>query len=313
MKRCPKCNSLMPPDEHRCIRCGLDTSRKRRPILAPGKGGKIRNGWTLARQSWQALRLDKQLVVFPLASGIACLLVLASFVAGIWGSGAAQRADALGETTTWAILFAWYFASYFVIVFFNSALVFCALLRFRGATPTIGDGMRAARERIGLIAGWALFAATVGVALRFIESRSELVGRIVTLLLGAAWTVGTFFIVPVLVVEKLGPFEAFKRSVAIVRKAWGESLVSNLGIGLVTFLATLVLVIPAGVLVALLAVKMSSLTVALVGAALIVLVIFGISLVGSALHSIALAALYLYANGEKVPETFEPGLLGARS
>lgn len=40
-------------------------------------------------------------------------------------------------------------------------------------------------------------------------------------LLGAAWTVATYFVVPVLVVENLGPLDAARRSAAIVKKGAG--------------------------------------------------------------------------------------------
>ena len=45
---------------------------------------RISNGWQLAKESWNVLRQDKELVVFPLLSGIACLLVVASFLVPIW-------------------------------------------------------------------------------------------------------------------------------------------------------------------------------------------------------------------------------------
>ena len=36
----------------------------------------------------------------------------------------------------YGFLFAFYFCNYFVIVFFNAALVSCALIRFNGGEPT---------------------------------------------------------------------------------------------------------------------------------------------------------------------------------
>jgi hypothetical protein len=315
MKRCSKCDNLMPNDVTHCIRCGYDSAAKAAPAASPqppafqvapaaGKGGKIRNGWALAKQSWRVLAQDKQLLVFPLASGVSCILVLAGFVAAIWASGVGEDENAASGAIGWLVLFAYYFANYFVIVFFNSALVACAMARLRGGNPTARDGLRVARERVAQIAAWALFAATVGVVLRMIESRSEFVGRLVTSLLGGAFTLGTYFVVPVLVAEKLGPYDAFKRSLAIIKKAWGESIVANTGLGIVTFLAMLVLVIPTGFLAAVLALKVGSFAVALAGMAAVAALMILTTLVGSALSSIALASLYLFATGERVTEAF---------
>jgi hypothetical protein len=307
MKKCPNCSSLMPEDVIRCIRCGVD-SQPTDALVAPSAGGprkgRLRNGWTLATQSFRVLMLDKSLLLFPLLSGIASFLVLASFIGAAWASGVTDREEAMNDATAWVLLFAYYFANYFVIVFFNSALVACAMIRFRGGSPTLADGLRAARERLPQIVAWALFAASVGVLLRFIAERVGFIGKIVIALLGAAWTIATYFIAPVLVVEKLGPLDALKRSVEIIKKTWGESLVSNLGIGLVTTLVTMLLIATTGILTVMLSVKLGSIAVALAGVALVLVIIVLAALVSSALGSIALCASYLYATEGKVPRAF---------
>ena len=306
MKRCPKCRSLMPEDVHLCIRCGFD-SKPAGALVAPSdtpKLGRIRGGWRLMSESFRVLMLDKELLLFPLLSGIASFLVLASFIGGIWASGLAEREQAMGEATAWLLLFAYYFANYFVIVLFNTALVGCAMIRFRGGDPTFADGLRVARENLGRIAAWALLAATVGTILRIIEERVGFIGKIVIAILGAAWTIATYFVVPVLVVEKLGPVDAAKRSTAIIRKAWGESLVSKAGIGLVVSLLTIGATVVVAVGFGFVALKAASLTVAIIGALAVIGVIVLGTLVGSALNSIVLCALYLYATEGKVPEAF---------
>jgi len=308
MKRCMKCNSLMPEDVAKCIRCGFDSSPQ---AIVPVKDGKFRNGLALATQSWRVLMLDKELLVFPLLSGIACFLLLASFIGALFASGMKIRDPEQIEGVYWVALFLYYFINYFIIVFFNCALVACAMIRFRGGDPTVADGLKAARERIGLIAAWALLAATVGVVLRMIEERVRFLGKIVIWILGAVWTLATFFVVPVLVMENLGPIDAAKRSVEIVKKAWGESIVGNLGIGILTFLAMLFLVVPCAILTVVVAVKTGSIAVAIGGAALTVALLVLISLVSSALASILLSALYLFATGGRVPPGFEPARLKA--
>src|SRR5260370_20607117 len=122
------------------------------------------------------------------------------------------------QTPWWAyvVAFAFYFCNYFVIVFCNAALVSCAMLSFHGHKPTLADGFRAASSRLPQILAWALVSATVGVLLKVIENAHEKVGQFVSALLGTAWTVMTYFVVPVLVVEKVGPFEAIGRSMPVL-------------------------------------------------------------------------------------------------
>jgi hypothetical protein len=311
MKNCAKCRSLMPDDVSKCVRCGFDSAPKTAAVAAQPKKGRIRNGWALAKQSFQVLLLDKEFLVFPLVSGVAIFLVFASFVAVGWANSDVITGPEGNwsirphEAVFWPLCAAFYFINYFIIVFFNSALVACAMLRFRGGDPTVRDGLLAARERVSEIVAWALLAASVGVILRFTEERVGFIGKIVVALLGAAWTIATYFVVPVLVIEKLGPIDAAKRSAEILKKAWGESLVSNAALSLITTLVTLALVVAVGVASVILAVNLSSLAIALAGAGVIVALIVLGALVGSALSSIALSALYLYATQGKVPAAFE--------
>lgn len=309
-KRCRKCSAWMPQDADRCIRCGHEEvlgADSVQPIIwsPPGRGpGRIAGAWQLMKQSWKVLMLDKELLLFPLMSGIASLLVLATFVAGIYAAGPGREQAAINESGVWVMLFLYYFASYFVIVFFNAALVSCALIRFQGGNPTIADGLRAATERLFHIAAWAAVAATVGVILNALQRRANFVGRIVIAMLGAAWTIATYFVVPVLVVEKLGPVDAFRRSASLMKKTWGESLTSNVGIGVVGTAAAVAVMLAGGALAIALsktAGVIAAGTVVVVTVAMVVL----ITLATSALGSIVLTALYLYAAEKKIPRAFD--------
>jgi len=269
---------------------------------------RLSNGWHLAQQSLQVLRLDKELMLFPFMSGLACLMVLASFIVPFWLSGEVQVIlndhQAPQNPLAYVLLFAFYFVNYFVIVFFNVGLVECAIIRFRGGDPTVGDGLRAATERLPQIVGWALVSATVGVILRVIESQSEKVGQFVAGLFGMAWGAATYFVVPVLVIEKVGPIDAVKRSFAILRKTWGEALTANFSIGLFVFAAYLLSVVPTvvGVLVA-------DVKGLIAGGVITVALWIIIALAAAALNSIVLAATYLYAAEGVVPQQFDARLL----
>ncbi len=270
---------------------------------------RLATGFELAQSSWRVLRTDKHLLIFPALSGLCCLLVLASFAAPFllrpdWANQQFNRVAAQGEPSPWVwpLLFAFYFCNYFVIVFFNAALISCALIRFNGGTPTLGDGLTAAGSRLPQILAWALVSATVGVLLKVVENIHEKLGAFVSFLLGTAWTVMTYFVVPVLVVEKLGPVDAVKRSVAILKQTWGEALVGRAGIGLFVFLLALpwvaLLILGAAVLG----------NGSMLGVPLLVLagMYFLVWLaIGPALNGIHLSALYQYAANGKVPEGFD--------
>jgi hypothetical protein len=275
---------------------------------------RISNGWSLVKQSWKVLMPDKELLCFPLISGVSCLAVLASFAIPLYNTPYFQTvmeegAEIQKDPIAWVILFAFYFANYFVIVFFNTALIACAVIRFRGGDPTVMDGLRAAMNRLPQIAAWALVSASVGIILRAIESRSQKAGQLVAALLGGAWSIATYFVVPVLVVEKVGPITAVKRSFAVLRKAWGESLAANFGIGIITFLGILLAMLP--IMLGVFAIASGMTIVGVFSITVGVMAVIVVSLISSALHSILLGALYLYAADGEVPQQFDGDALSS--
>jgi hypothetical protein len=271
---------------------------------------RISNGMALARSSWAVLVKDKHLILFPIVSGILFLLVLASFAVPLatlvdWAKFDQQMQANNNKPPVWVygVSFAFYFCTYFVIIFCNSALISCAMLRFNGQEPSVGDGFRMAMARLPQIFAWALVSATVGVLLKVIENAHEKVGYYISMLLGTAWSIMTFFVVPVLVVEKTGPFEAVSRSVSLLKRTWGEALVGRLGLGFFLFL--LFIPVLAIFIVGILALASGATPV---GVALIVVGVIGLllhSAIASALNTILLAALYQYAADDRVPDEFD--------
>ncbi len=178
-------------------------------------------------------------------SGLSCLAVAATFVIPLFMTGRwhppAKTAAPAQLIAYYGFLFLYYYCNYFVIVFFNSALVSYVVMRMNGDHPSVGDGFRAALARWPLIAGWALIAATVGFLLKIIEDRSDKVGQIVAALLGGAWAMVTFLVIPVLVVEQKNPFSALKESTVLLKQTWGERIMMNFSFSTISFL----LMIPA--------------------------------------------------------------------
>ena len=272
-------------------------------------------GWNLSKQSWQVLKLDKELILFPLLSGIACLLVTASFAVPVLAlvevdSPTSQTATAddseISPTDVLTLIgaLAYYVANYFVIIFFNSALIACALIRFKGGNPTLGDGFSAAFARLPQIFCWALVAGTVGMLLRILQSNTEnRLSRFLISLLGLAWSSATYFVVPVIVVEKLGPLAAGKRSLEILRSTWGESLGARFGTGCIVALMMLVSFVPVivGVVCWGIGLPVVGIPLVLAGLGMVMTVV----LISSALESIILAALYLYAAEGRIPDQFQ--------
>jgi hypothetical protein len=275
--------------------------------------GKFSRSWELVKESFAILRSDKQLMLFPVLSAISCLIV--TVIIGTGGAVAVMpaiaSAAANGERFNpnqsplfLLAMFAMYVANYFVIVFFNVALVGVANSRLMGGTWTFKDGIELAWARKGTILQWALVAATVGVILRTLEERLGLIGRIVMRILGIAWALACYFVVPVLAFEDLSPMDAFKRSSKLFKDTWGEKVIGGFSFGLISML----LMLPSFGLF-FVAIVLGGLKGAILGFVLMILYMLLLSVFMSAVQGIFNAALYRYACFKQVPPAFSHELI----
>lgn len=254
---------------------------------------KFSRSWSLVKYSAGVLRQDKELLVFPLLSSIAAILVALTFVPLLLQTGlAAEQGPTEASAGDYAVMFALYLAEYFVIFFFNAALVGAALIRMDGGDPTVRDGLRIATSRIGSIFGYAMIAATVGVILRAVAERLGTIGQFIMGLIGLAWTVTTFLTVPVLVTRDIGPIDAVKQSATLLKKTWGENIIANAGLGFVFVLVYIAMMFVFAGLVALVQ-GSGPAVISVFVVAIVALVI--VALIQGALQGIFSAALYRYA------------------
>lgn len=208
---------------------------------------RVSNGWKLFKGSFAVLKENKQLIIFPVFSGLSILLIIGSlFLTGFPKGIENNEGDIesyLGGTSIF-LLFGFYVINYFIVYFFNVALIHCTRLYFQGEEVSVRAGLQFAFTRIGAIFSWSLVAATVGLILKAIQENSDWLGKIITGIIGVIWNIATFFVVPVLAYENTGPFEAIKRSSKIMKENWGESLTATFSFALFQFLAIIIVGLP---------------------------------------------------------------------
>ena len=281
---------------------------------------RIRRSWLLTCEAWNVLRQDRILVLFPILSGIAVLFVLASFALPVallfpWSqflqeTEAGRRAAHFDVGALHYVgVFLCYLLTYFVGIFFNVGLVACVRKRLAGETPTVGDGLNFALANVGRIFQWSLLNATVGTILKMISERAGWIADLVANLVGFVWSLATFFVVPVLVYEQVNPLEALKRSAAVFRKTWGESVSMNLGMGIAfgllatggTLLMILGLILGFSVIGNSLALGAGIVVVTLIA---FVAYLTALGVLQSTLQGIFLTACYQYATTGVAPSHF---------
>jgi len=267
--------------------------------------GTLSRSWDLVLQSFRILKSDKELMWLPVVSAISC--IVATVI--IFGAGAlmvlplgSMPHDPVAQKLLYQqmspFLLLFYIATYGITIYFNVALVSIASNRLAGGQATLNDGLQAAWRRKWRILQWALVAATVGILLRMLERRASFIGRIVVGLIGFAWTLASFFVVPLLAAEDIGPMEALYRSAEIFRNTWGEEVVGGFSFGLIFFLLAL-----PGALLPLLGAQYGT-NAMLAGLALAILYWVLLSVVSSASQGIFVAALYRYATTQQISGGF---------
>lgn len=279
---------------------------------------RIANSWQTVKASWTVLKKDKELLLFPVLSGLASLIVLASFVAPTVVSGLLDRAVNTEDPNAQGILALVYFAMYltltFVTVYFTSALIYAANERLAGGDPTVRSGLRGANQRLGRILAWSLFAGTISLLIHLLEratrGRQQFIAHLLVQLVGVAWTLATYFAIPVVVFENRGVFDSLRRSGQLFKQRWGESVVGQWGIGFVFGLLTFLVLLGTISGAYLLAGVGGAGVYAAVGVVAVGVVLLAfLTILGQALGAVYKATLYRYATqGHLVPE-FRPDMI----
>ncbi|HLC60646.1 MAG TPA: DUF6159 family protein [Candidatus Nanoarchaeia archaeon] len=257
----------------------------------------------LAKESFRLLLLDKELLLFPMASGFFIVLILVTFIFPLFLVGAVFSRSTSG-VAFYLWLFLFYLVSYFISIFFNVAIVSCVSMRLKGKDPLFMDGIRSSFKNIHRIFMWAAASATVGFVLNTLERKSEgWISRLIISFIGIAWTLATFFIIPVMIFENKGVIGSIKRSSEIFRNTLGESVIGQFGMGMFFFvlvLASVVLSFIIGFVIA----PLSSLSGIIIGVIVFSTLLLLIIILSSVLNTIYMTALYTYATTKKVPAGF---------
>ncbi len=257
--------------------------------------GRFSTSWSLMKSSWGVLRQDKELLWMPVLSFLASLVAVMS----IAGVGLVVTPDTLtgaGELDAVGIALAAaaYILLAFVAVYFHAATVAAAWERLEGGDPTVGSALRAANGRLGKLFAWSLVVATVNVVLQAMRNADNRFGRIAASLVGGAWNLATYFVVPVLMFTDAGVGGGLKGSLRTFRDRWGETLVGHVGVGFAVGVLTLLYVLATGLLAFGLFTAFGTPGL-VVGLVVLVAGVIVLSLVGTVLSAVYKTALYRYA------------------
>jgi hypothetical protein len=303
---------------------------------------KIKRSGKLLKASFAVLFREKKLLLFPLIATALAAVVALFFIApivlqptGFSYTSAKHWETVLDSLPVKQMQFAnlkagtaaaspphyWfapyvalaYFASMFLATFSNVAFYHEIMQALNGQAVSIRRGFWFAAARWRAVLLWSLFAGLVGYLINAIEQRVGFLGRIITGLLGFAWSVACIFIVPTLVRENetVDPLKLLRTSAGTLKRTWGELVIGFVGLELASGLLLLAALLAGGAvtlgfcwcfhLTLWLAVPV------MMGELMLLLLLLG--LIGSVANPVYRCALYVYATEGVVPDSFDKELL----
>ena len=260
---------------------------------------RIRRGWQLMRQSATVLRQDPELLVLPLVGLVGALAIDAA----LWALLVRRMPEArdVRASAWWRVLPLLVVGS-IVPTFTNTALVAAAGQRLDGQDPTLRSSLRVAWRRWPQILGWTLLSGVVALVLQLLVERLKLAGRVAQLTIGLSWALATFFVIPVLVFEPVGVTDAVKRSAELFMERWGEEATLMGGLGVVSVVAVLPLLVIGSVVAPF---------APAVGISIMVVGTLAVMIATGALSGVYTTALYRYALDGTASGPFTPASLEA--
>jgi hypothetical protein len=251
--------------------------------------GRITRSARLIGVAWRVVRRDRAMLMLA-GLAAAANIVGAILIFKLAGWHAGHRMPH-GDRLAVAVAITAYPLT-FLSVFLNVAVAAAASEALQGRRMGLLDALGAAAGRIGQIALWSALATGVGLLLQEIASRLPGGGRLTSWILGAAWSLVTFFAIPILALEGCGALGCVKRSAGLMRERWGEGLTGTVAVNGV-------LAIVGGVFGGVLGVgaSMSSSSPG-TGYTLVLIGLIGIMLAataGNAIRQVFAVALYRYA------------------
>ena len=249
---------------------------------------RVSNTFKMMKSCLDVLKKDRELILFPVFAAIS----VAIFVLIMSAGGYLDNLDT-EQGGSLAPLILLIFGANFLIVFFNSALVSAALERLRGGDPNVKSGLSHAIKHIHHIFFWSIIVTIVAILIAIIRGdrrENSIFREIFASIIQAGWAMMTFFVVPIIVSENIGPINAIKRSTSLFKQTWGDQVVANFGFGIFQLFGVLL-----GVVVGWFFGLFSPLLGAILGGSLAVM---SVAIIYT-LEGIYKAALYEFALGEK--------------
>jgi len=275
--------------------------------------GRLKAGWILFKEAWRYLQSDKEIIAIPLITTLLNILLFGFLMTLFFFLVLSGNLSISGEGESitageYLFIFCLYVIGAFTLALSQAGVANTVYVRAHGGDATLGDSLKVAFSHFASLLLWALITSTVGLLLRMIAERSKLLGRIVVAVIGVAWSVTTYFVIPSIVLGKKSAPAAIGHSAQVFKRTWGETVISTVSMNIV-FVLIYIFVIVAFVGLFVFTAGLQSGLLPMLLFALLVVTLIGVSLVQSSLAGVVKTLLYIYAAEGVVPPNFNAELI----
>ena len=279
------------------------------PIVIGGKKiGRMRASFLLFKETFRFFWADKEMIWVPVITGFFQLFIIGACGVALVLSG--FSVDEEVEQTLTGVQYVYILLMYimcaFTIAYSQATITHIVYTRVHGGDATLWQGLKIAGSHVGALFIWASITSTVGILLRMVAERSQLLVRILIALLGAMWSVLTYFVVPAIVIDGMSPVTAIGHSGNVFKRTWGETFITNISLGFAFIIPIFVLIFVLIGFHVLVGIGPISFLISLGVFSFSIIVII---LLSSVLDSVLRTLLYVYASEQVVPHNFNRELL----
>lgn len=247
--------------------------------------------WKFTKSCFSFFAQNKSLILIPFLSLLISFVIL--ILEGFFlfenyfkNMNEVQEANQINWTEAYISFFILYFSINFISLFFNSALIACAIQRMQKQSCSIAEGLKMAMSRMVKIFVWSLINGSIGLVFKLLQRSHRGVRSLLLGTMGFSWAIVSYFVLPLIVIDDLNPWSALHQSFQAFKGNWRKMFSV---FGLLMLLVILVFVALFGL--AYLTQSSTKLFLILVGLFVFFMVIVGI--VGGILESIVNSALYV--------------------
>ena len=220
---------------------------------------RLSRGWKMTKLGIAVVRADPELMVYTFLSALFSLVAIGAAVSGSVGLDViTSDTECVGDdcgsefaVAHMAIWFVFYMLVSVITVFWNAAIIASAYERLSsGTNPSFSYGIGQAMKCLPQILVWGIIAGTVGLFIQILEglARDEksalplrVVAGLASFIIGVAWWIVTFFMIPMIVLERAGVLDGMGKSTELFERTWGEDVASHIGTGLLMTLCIVLL------------------------------------------------------------------------